>query len=101
MRVKRPESRKAELLDTALVLARVVGYQNVERAQLAERCECSTGPVSKYFGTMKNLKRAIISHAIARADLIVIAQGIVAGEAKARAVKPELKRAAMEAACSL
>ena len=51
--------------------------------------------------SVKNLKRAIISHAIARADLIVIAQGIVAGEAKARAVKPELKRAAMEAACSL
>ena len=101
MRLRRPESRKAELLDTALVLARVVGYQNVERAQLAERCECSTGTVSKYFGTMKNLKRAIISHAIARCDLVVIAQGIVAGESKARAVKPELKRAAMEAACNI
>lgn len=101
MRTRRPETRKDELLDTALVLARLVGYTNVQRADIAERCQCSVGTVSKYFGTMANLKRAIISAAIVREDLIVIAQGIVAGEAKAKAAKPELKRRAMEAVCSL
>ena len=101
MRIRRPETRKDELLDTALSLARLVGYANVQRADLAERCACSTGTVSKYFGTMKQLKRAIISAAIAREDLTVIAQGIVAREAKALAARPELKRRAMEAAiCS-
>ena len=101
MRIRRPETRKEELLDTALILARLVGYSNVQRADLATRCACSVGTVSKYFGTMCNLKRAIMSAAIAREDLIVIAQGITAREAKALAAKPELKRRAMEAACSL
>lgn len=96
MRVRRPETRRSEMIDTALAMARAVGYQNVRLRELAERCDCSTGTVMGYFSTMAQLKRAIMSAAVAREDLVVLAQGIVAKEAKALAAKPELKRAAME-----
>ena len=45
---------------------------------------------------MNHLRRAIISHAIAKHDLQVIAQGLTANESKAHHASEELKRAAME-----
>jgi AcrR family transcriptional regulator len=101
MRTRRPESRKQEILDTALILARMVGYQNVQLPQVAARCQCSTGTVMKYYTTMNQLKRAIMGAAIAREDLKVIAQGIIAGDPRARAVDHRIKVKAMEAVCSL
>ena len=91
-----PALRKCEIMDTALVLARVVGYQQVTREHLAARAACSPALISKYFGTMPNLKRAIMSAALIRRDLVVLAQGLAAGEPKARSAPEELRRAAME-----
>ena len=96
-RIRRiPIERKAEILDHAILVARTVGFQNVTREAIAESAQCSPGLVSRYFGTMRQLRRAIMSAALVRSDLIILAQGLVAGEAKAKSAPEITKRAALE-----
>jgi len=92
-----PDARKAEILSAALTVAGEVGYQRVSREAIAARADCSPGLVSAYFGTMPALRRAIMSAAIARRDLTVLAQGLAAGDSKAKAAPEALRRSAAEA----
>jgi AcrR family transcriptional regulator len=94
MKHKHPADRKAEILTAALETARTDGYRSVSRETIAARADCSPGLVSYYFSTMKRLRRAVMSAAIARRDLVVLAQGLAAGDAKARSAPDELKQAA-------
>ena len=80
----------------ALRLARDVGYQKVTRDALAYAVGCSTGQISNMFGTMNDLRRAIISASIHHKDLVVLAQGLAAQDSKAKNAPDELKRAALE-----
>ena len=90
-----PSDRKAEILAAALAAARTDGYRSVSREAIAARAGCSPGLVSAYYGTMKRLRRAILSAAVARRDLVVLAQGLAAGDSKARSAPEELKQAAL------
>ena len=94
--MKKRRDRADELLNHAIAIAHRDGYQNVTREALASAASCSPSLVSAYFGTMLKLRRAIMSAAIARNDLKIIAQGLAAGDAKARAVTARVKRAALE-----
>lgn len=98
MRVrKRPIEHKKELLAAALIIARTVGYDRVTRDALATAHGCSPALVSYYFATMPQLKRAIMSAAIAERDLVVLAQGLAAKDSKALAAPAALKGAAIRA----
>ena len=96
MKRMQPDARKAEILAAALDTARMVGYRHVSREAIAATAGCSPGLVSAYFGTMPALRRAIMSAAIARRDLVVLAQGLAAGNSKAKAAPEALRRAAAE-----
>lgn len=74
---------KPEVLAHALRIAEAVGYTNVTRQAVAEASGVSTGMVSKYFGTMQGLRRAIMSSATHNQNFIVLAQGLAAKDAKA------------------
>lgn len=87
---------RATLLDHALRISSHVGYNRVTREQLAKAAGMSEGQVSKLFGTMPQMRRAIMSAAVARGDLSIIAQGVAAKEPKAMALPEELKRRALE-----
>ena len=97
MKRMQPTARKAEILSAALTVAGEVGYRHVSRDAIAARADCSPGLVSAYFGTMPALRRAVMSAAIARRDLTVLAQGLAAGDSKAKAAPEALKRAAVKA----
>jgi AcrR family transcriptional regulator len=90
-----PVVRKAEILSAALEVARTAGYRNASRESIAAMAGCSPALVSKYYGTMNQLQRAIMSAAIARHDLPILAQGLAAGDSKARAAPPDLKESAV------
>ena len=79
------------ILTHALTLAHVCGYQSVTRSALAEVSGVPAGTISSYFGTMVQLRRAIMSAAVDRRDLVVIAQGLAAGDSKAQAASRKLK----------
>jgi len=95
MKRMHPADRKAEILFAALVMSRTDGYRSVSRESIAALAKCSPALINSYFGTMKKLRRAIMSAAIVRRDLTVLAQGLAAGDSKARAAPDELKQAAV------
>ncbi len=91
-----PTDRKAAILDIALVLARSIGYKHVTREAIGERVGCAPSLISAYWGTMPQMRRAIMSAAVARRDLAVIAQGLTSGDSKAKTAPADVKREALE-----
>ena len=97
MKLGRPNMySKAVILDLALHMAAEHGYDRITREMIAAEVECSPALISKLFGTMPQMRRAIMSAAVARRNLKVIAQGLVAGDSKAKRAQPLDQRAALE-----
>ena len=95
--MSRPTSiDRGNVLSCALALSEEVGYQRVTRQALASRAEISEGQVSLMFGTMPQLRRAIMSAAVAASNLKVIAQGLAIGDSKASAASAKVKRDALD-----
>ena len=88
------DTRKLALLDAAMTEARKCGYNRVTREQIAARADCAPGLVSFYFGTMRQMKRAIMSEAIRTHNLPIIAQGLADRHPKAMRAPVELRTAA-------
>lgn len=91
-----PADREAEILAKALSLAASKGYAKVTREQIAAAAGCSTGLVSRYFGTMTNLRRTLMRKAIERGLARVVAQGLADGNPLARKAPAELKEKAAQ-----
>jgi len=87
-------TRKTLILSAALQLAERGGFANMTREAIAARANVSTGLVSQHFGTMKELRRAVIGEAIRCANLDVVAQALAAGHPRAQSAPEELRRAA-------
>ena len=87
--------RKSQILDAAMVLAEEFGYTNISRGAIAGAADCSVGLVSLHFGTMPSVKRAIVSAAINRENLVIIAQAMVDRHPKVNNAPDELKRRAL------
>jgi len=83
--------RKDHILRTALVAAKEVGYTSVTRNILSARAKVSPGLITHYFGTMEQLKRAVMRAAISLEVLEVIAQGLSMGDKNAQKASDELK----------
>jgi AcrR family transcriptional regulator len=90
------DKRKQSILSAAVIEARQHGYANVTREAIAQRATCATGLVSHYFGTMVDLKRAIMSEAIRTRELHIVAQGIANGHPKAKRAPDDLKLEALK-----
>lgn len=93
-RAASPELRKAAIVASAANLARREGYREITRTAVAEEAGVSDGLIYRYFGTMKQLKRAVMRYAIEGEILEIIAQGLAAGDPHAQGAPEELKRAA-------
>lgn len=88
--------KKLHLLACAMTEAKQHGYTNVTRHDIALRASCAPALVPYYFGTMTELRRAIMSEAIRTRELCIIAQGIADGHPKAKRAPDELKREALQ-----
>lgn len=72
-----PLLRKDHILNVAIELAQQPGgYNNLTRDAIAEHAGVSMGLINNYFGTMIQLRRAIMRAAIKREIPEIIAQGI-------------------------
>jgi AcrR family transcriptional regulator len=92
------DDRRDQILTAALREAEQCGYMRITRQQVAEAAGCANGLVSVYFGTMTQLRRAVIRAAINRRNLKVVLQGIVADDPHAIKAPQELKQAAIRQA---
>lgn len=90
-----PNERRDAILAAAVDLSRRDGYNQITRDAIAEHAGVSMGLVTRYFGTMNKMRRAIIRAAISDEVLEVIAQGLAARDEHARKAPDDLKRKAL------
>lgn len=83
--------RKREILDAAMPLARAHGYTRVRREAVAHAAGCSPGLISHHWGSVKQLKRSIMRHAVATGDAAVVAQGLALLDPEALKAPPEVR----------
>jgi AcrR family transcriptional regulator len=93
--LERQERRNRVVLDAACSDALDMGLALVTRDGVARRAGVSAGSVTRSFGDMAGLRRAVILEAIARPMLSVLAEAIVAGDSTARDAPDDLRAAAL------
>lgn len=78
----------------ALKLARAGHYARLRREDIAREAGVSQGLVTLHLGTMVNLPRSIMRAAVRERCLVVIGQGLAAGDKQARKAPPDVREAA-------
>ena len=86
-----PALRKDHILTVAVGMAKTEGYNKITRDKIAEGAGVSMGLVTRYFGTMNQLKTAIMRRAIKQGIAEIIAQGLANGDDHAKKAPAELK----------
>lgn len=89
-----PALRKSHILGVAVAMSREVGYQKITRDAVAEAAGVSMGLVTRYFGTMNQLRRDIVRYAIRHELDDIVAQGLANGDDHARKAPDALKERA-------
>lgn len=94
--------RHDQILDAALALAKRSGWKALTRDRVAEAALVGAGSVNTVFGTIEDLKSAVMREAVNRAiagdDMLVdlIAEGLCERHPAARAAPEDIKRKALE-----
>lgn len=96
-RGKPVENRESVILDAALTFARLRGYRNITRAEVAKAAGVAEGTVNLAYGTMDELKAEVIRWAIRHEDAELVMQGLAAGDFNAKNASPSLKKRALAA----
>lgn len=79
MTIENDSTRKrAHILETAVDQARIHGYDKITRDGVAAAAGVGDGVVNHHYGTMANLKRAVLDYAVKNEILEIIAQGVAA-----------------------
>lgn len=89
-----PQVRKDQILAGAMKLAQKNGFDKVTREDVAKEVGIANGLVSRYWGTMAQLRRAIIREAITSENLTIIGQGLAARNGNALKAPEALREAA-------
>jgi len=90
-----PTLRKESILSAAVLLAAKHGYLRVTRDQIAEAAGVSGGLVTRYFGTIAQLRRDIMRKAVSSGQLTVLAQGLAADDPHAKKAPAEMIQKAL------
>ncbi len=91
-----PETRSEGIIEAGLRLAKAHGWKSLTRDGVATEAGVSFAMVNVRFGTMTQLKRAVMREAIRRRELKVVAQGYVSDDPTALKIDDELKSAALQ-----
>lgn len=79
------------VLQAAIACAREDGYQWITRKMVARRAGVSLGSVNNSYGTMRDLKRAVLQYAVDNAITEIVAQGLADQHPIARSAPAELR----------
>lgn len=72
-------NKRQEILDAALGCAVYGGLEKLTYQSVAAQCGIRTNSVVWYYPTIKDLKQAVVDHAIVTRNLDVVAQAVVTG----------------------
>lgn len=79
------------ILKSAVHVAERDGYMNITRQKIAEHAEVSDAKVSNAYGSMIQLKRAVMRQAIHNKILSIIAEGLISKDPTALKIPQNLK----------
>lgn len=91
-----PDLRRSRVLESALALAQRDGYRKIRREDVAEQSGIAVGSVNLAFGTMQQLRDAVMTEAINRGLVGIVAEGIGNSDALAKAAPLSLRKKAIE-----
>lgn len=86
--------RKDAILAAAVEEAKEQGYQWITRDAVAKRAGVGAGSVNVAFGTMRELKRAVLRLAVDTRIVEIVAQGLADAHPIAKDAPPDLKQEA-------
>lgn len=86
----KPNDRRAQILEIALKLAAMNGYQQVTRDAVGQAIGIAPSLISHLFGTMPDFRRDIMRAAVRGRNLAVVAQGLAANDPHARKAPQDL-----------
>lgn len=92
---KKPAIRRAEILDAAVQLAVSSGYLTLTREAVADAVGVSGPAVHYHFGTMRELRQAVVTRAVEDPVLEIIGQLIVARDPAADQVPAAVRAGAL------
>jgi len=87
--------RREQILKAAAELAGTGHYRHVTRKQIADSADIPPSLVSHYFGTMVQLRRALMRYAVKHSHLAIVAQGLASRDAQAMKASPGLQTEAI------
>lgn len=87
--------KKHDLLLVAVEMAKKHGYTNITRDGIAYEAGVAMGTVTNQLGTMKQIKKAIVRHAIRNEVLPIIVQALCNGDERAKRIDNGLKERAL------
>lgn len=90
-----PTDRKAAILESAIAAAQKNGFAQLRLAHIADHAQCSNALVVSHYGTMVQMRRAVMRAAVKRELLHIIAEGIATRDPVAMKATPELQRKAL------
>lgn len=91
----KPKDRTAGLLEIALQQAEKLGLANLRRIDVATAASVSEALVSARLGTMVNLRRDVMRHAIKTKNLRVLGEGVACRDPVALKAPPDLRQQAL------
>lgn len=86
---------KAKILAAAVKLSETLGYQNVLKRHIAAKLKIGMGTVNSNWGTMKELRKAVVLEAIRTGNNVIISQALVAGDLTARRLEQKRRAEAL------
>lgn len=92
----KPTDRREHIIAAATEVASRDGYHMMRRDNVATEAGVSMGLVTRYFGTMVQLRRAVMRRAIERECIGIIAQGLAYKDRHAAKAPADLRRRAAE-----
>jgi AcrR family transcriptional regulator len=90
-----PALRRTHILDAAVLLASSGNYTQITRQEIADVAGIAPTLISHHFGTMIQLRRALMRYAVQGRHLSVIAQGLAARDPQAQKATTELQASAL------
>jgi len=85
-------SKANSTLQIAVKLAEKHGYHHITREMIADKAVIATGTVSLHLGTMAQMRKSIVRHAVRTANKPIMAQAILARDPYVMRKVPKAQR---------
>lgn len=91
-----PYKRKFQILAAAIKVAKIQGYRQITREEVAAAAQVSEALINTYYGSIQHLRRCVILQAIKDEIPEIIAQHLVVTSDNSIEISPRLRKIAAE-----